>query len=405
MSLRGLLSRWSGLVGVGIRRTLTRATQTAQKRTQFTVLGVVITIALLVVVTGIGVGLVTGTTVYDDDVDYWIAPETDGDRSPLIANDNPQFGSVHDVNEEISEYDDVTFSTPVLAQVVSVEAGDSSEFVLVIGVINSPGLNDVTGVSPDGLTEGDPYYGDGDYDGEWTGEAVLSRTTASLLEVGPGDDIAIADNSSFTVVDTDQGSGAVGDTPVAIVQLSEFQAITGAQGYDQADQFIVGTNSPAVESQLEGVYPDSMVLTRGELMLSATADSDLPLALALTAFVVAVFVGTLFVLTTNGLEIVADKNQLATMSAIGIPVRSQLALIGAQTFVLTGIGGLLGSLVGLGGIRAVNWTAMQTLTTEPIAVSHPLFVVYGVTTALIVGFLSLPYLLVLTSRVSGGVPE
>lgn len=405
MSLRGLFNRWTGMAGVSIRRTLSQATQTAQKRIQFTVLGVVITIALLVVVTGIGIGLVTGTTVYDDDVDYWITPDTDGDQSPLIATDNPQFGSVHETNEAIRGYDGVHFSSPVLTQVTRIETEEHSEYVLVIGVINSPELSDIMGVSPNQLTEDDPYYDDGNYSGEWTGEVILSRSAVSLLEVEPGDDLTIAGNSSFSVVGTDQGSGAIGNTPVAVVQLSELQTVTGADQYDQADQFVVGSNSPAVETQLEEIYPDSSVLTRGELMIAETADSDLPLALALTAFVVAVSVGTLFVLTTNGLEIVADRNQLATMSAIGVSIRSQLMLIGVQTIVLAGIGGVIGSIVGLGAIRAVNWSAMQTLTTEPIAVSHPLFVVYGMLTALMVGMLSLPYLLILTRRVSGGVPE
>ncbi len=131
------------------------------------------------------------------------------------------------------------------------------------------------------------------------------------------------------------------------------------------------------------------------------ADSDISLALALAAFVVSLVIGTLFVLTTAGLEIVADRTQLATMSAIGVTTRSQLVLTGVQTMILTGLGGLVGSIGGLGLIWLTNTVAMETLTTEPIAVSHPLFVAYGVLVALVIGVVSLPYLLVLTRRVTG----
>ncbi|MDQ2052629.1 ABC transporter permease [Natronolimnohabitans sp. A-GB9] len=398
------LVRWLGIVRVGFSRTLVRAAHTARKRTQVSILGVAIVIALLVVVTGIGVGLATSTTVYDDDVDYWIVPESDGERSALLATDQPQFGSVHDTAAQIDDYDDVDFASPVLSEVVRVQTNDTDEYVMVVGVVDSPGLERVAGISTEPLTHGDPYYADGGYDGEWTGDAVLSGSAASNLEVDTGDDVTIAGNDSFTVAGIDDGSDAVGDMPVAVVQLGELQTVTGDAEYDQADEFVVGTNAPGIEDELEGLYPQSEVLTRGELTMSTTTESGLPLALALTAFVVAVAVGTLFVITTSGLEVVADRRQLATLSAVGISGRSQLGLVAVQTLVITGVGGLVGALAGFGGIRVVNYVATETITTGPIAMSHPLFVPYGVAAAVLVGVLSLPVLLGLTRRVSGGVP-
>ncbi|RQH02274.1 FtsX-like permease family protein [Natrarchaeobius oligotrophus] len=405
MSIRTRLTRIVGFLSVGVRRTVARATATDRQRVQFTVLGVAATIALLVVVTGIGVGLATGTTVYDDDVDYWIVPETDGERSLLVATDQPQFGSVHETNDRIRSYEGVDVTSPVLAEVLRIERDDRSEFVLVVGVVNAPGLESVAGVSTDALSHDDPHYANGTYDGEWTGEVVLSSGAAGLLDAERGDEIAIEGEERFAVHDVDEGSSAGGNVPVAVVQLSELQTLTGASEHDQADQFVVGTTTPAVRDDLEGVYPTSEVLTRGELTATQVADSDLSLALALTALVVAISIGTLFVLTTTGLEIVADRNQLATMSTLGITTRSQLTLTGVQTVIVTAIGGLVGSVGGLGVIRVVNEIATRTVTTEPIAVSHYLFVVYGTVVALAVGMLSLPYVMLLTRHVTGGVPE
>lgn len=404
MKIRRLLTRWVGLIAVGIRRTASRATHTAKQRSRFSVLGVAVAIALLIMVTGLGVGLATSTTVYDDDVDYWIVPETDSPESPLIATDNIQFSSVHETNDRIHSYDGVDATTPVLAQVLRIESSDTAEYILVVGVINTPELDRVVGVDSDLLTPQDPYYANGEYNGEWTGEVVLSDGAADILATSPGESVAVAGNNTFTVTAIDNQSSSTGDIPTALLQLSELQQITGAAEYDQADQFVVSTNSPSVQNKLEGVYPQSSVQTRGEMTANQVAESDLSLALALTALVVSLSIGTLFVVTTSGLEIVADQQQLAVLSAMGLSIKSQLQLVGTQTVVLTGLGGLIGTIGGLAGIRLINTIAVRTITTEPIATSHPVFIVYGIGVALVVGLLSLPVLLLTARRVSGGVP-
>ena len=401
MTLRRLLARWVGLLAVGIRQTVSRATATATQRLRFSVLGVAVVIALLITVTGIGVGLATGTTVADEDADYWIVPETDGADSPLVATEDPQFGSVHETNTEIRQIEGVESSTPVLSQVHRVDANGTSEHVLLNGVISSPGLDRVGGLDAGLLSPNDPYYATDD----WTGEVVLSRSAAETLSVSPGDSVTVAGNSSFTVTAIDDNARAGGGMPAALLQLGELQAVTGAAADDQADEFVVHANSPGVDEELADVYPKSSVNSRGEMLASDTEDSELSHSLALIAFVVSLSVGTLFVVTTSGLELVTDRQQLTTLSAMGISVRSQLQLVGTQTLVMTALGGVIGSIGGLVGIRAVNAVAVRTLTNEPIAVSHPLFVGYGIGVALLMGVLSLPILLVTARRVAGGVPQ
>lgn len=404
MTLRERLTRWAGFVAVGIRRTASRATATAQQRVRFSGLGVAVAIALLVMVTGLGVGLATSTTVYDDEIDYWIVPETESPESPLVATDAPQFSSVHETTERITALEGVDSATPVLAQVLRVESENASEFILVVGVVDTPALDQVTGLETASMTPHDPYYADGAYNGTWTGDVVLSESSADLLGAAANDSVTIAGNSSFTVTGVETQSGAAGTVPTALVQLSELQRITGAATYDQADQFVVSTNSPAVQDDLAEIYPQSSVRSRGEMAASSTRESDMSLALALTAFTVSLSIGTLFVVTTSGLELVADRQQLAILSAMGVSVRSQLRLVGTQTLVLTGLGGLVGALGGLAGIRVINAVAVRTITTEPIAVAHPWFVPYGIGVGLLIGLLSLPVLAVVTYRVSGGVP-
>lgn len=404
MNPKRTLVRWVGLLSVGVRRAVARATHTARQRVRFSVLGVAVAIGLLVIVTGIGLGLATGTTVYDDDIDYWVVPEDDGERSSLVATDGPQFAAAHETTARLRANEDIEAATPVLSEVLRVRSEGGAEWVLVVGVVNGPGLESVAGVETAALTHDDPYYANGTYDGEWTGEVVLSGGAAELLAVEEGDSLSVAGNDSFSVTAVDGGARGVGNIPTAVVQLSELQTQTGASAHDQADQFVVSTNSRAVRDELATLYPSSSVQTRGELTAASTLESGLPLALAVTAFVVALAVGALFVVTTAGLELVADSRQLATMSAVGLSPLSQLGIVGTQTVVTTIIGGVVGALGGYLGIHAVNEAAVRTVTTEPIAIAHPLLIGYGVGVAVLIGLVSLPLLLVATRRLTGGVP-
>ncbi len=394
------LSRWIGVASVGLRRAITRATRTNRQRVVISIFGVVVAISLLVVVTGIAVGLSAGTTVYDEETDYWIVPETDSAESPLLSMDGPQFGDAHQTTDRITSIEDVEAATPILSQIYYVEAGSSGEYLIVFGIINTPDLETVLGLRATSLTPGDPYY----LSNERTNELVLSKGAASLLDVTKDETVTIG-NTEFTVTDVSERSGGTaGQVPTALVQLSELQAMTGSDEYDQADQFVVKTSSPEIKSDLERIYPESSVHSRSEMIVNQTLDSDLTLSLSLTAFIISIVIGTLFVVTTMGLEIVADKRNLTTLSAIGVSTRSQLGIIGMQIFTTVGIGGLLGSVVGLGLIKAVNEIAMKTTTSEPVSLFHPLLSAYGFGVSIVIAFISVLCLLVLTKRVSGGVP-
>lgn len=395
------LVRWTGIVSVGLRRAATRAIRTNRQRVALSIFGVVVAICLLVVVTGIGMGLAAGTTVHDDEIDYWIVTEAQGTESPLVSMDGPQFGSVHETTDHIIAIDGVESATPVLSQIFLIESNERNEYILIFGIIDHSGLESVLGLDTAALTPGDPYYSSD----EPTDEIVLSRSAANLLDINEGESVAIR-GQEFTVIDiSDRSGGTASTVPTAIVQLSELQQITGADEYDQADQFVVKTETPAVKSELEGIYPESSVYSRSEMIVSQTIDSDLTIALSLTAFIISVVIGTLFVVTTMGLEIVADKQNLATLSAMGLSLRSQLGIIGMQVATTVCIGGLIGGVTGLGVIKLVNAIAMITRTDEPIALFHPLLGVYGAGVSVVIAVISILYLLVLTKRLSGGVPS
>jgi len=401
MGLLTRIRRSVGLVGVSLRRTYVRATKTAPGRTWMSIVGVTLAVGLMVVVAGIGVGIATQSTVYGDNVDYWITPETGGSSSALVDTDSPRFGSVHSTTADLSGTGGIDYASPVLTQPMRIQtASGTAENVLAVGIVNSPQFGSVTQVTTDGLTVGDPYYNNE----QWTGELVMSAGAAELLSAGEGDSITVtrprgAADREFTVTNVDQGASSGSQFPIVVMQLSELQIITGADSNDEADQIVVSSTDPTIESMLADVYPRSTVSTRAGLNAQAVFEDELPLALSVTAGIIAVVIGTLFVMTTTGLSVAADRGRLSTLAAIGMSWSTRFRLLASEILTTILIGGLIGVLLGMGGIRLVNIVAQRTITSGTIASTEPFVLASGVVVTGIIALLSLPYLGLLLRRV------
>lgn len=401
MSLTGRMRRLGALLRLSFSRTYVRATKTAPGRTWLSVGGVALAVGLMVVVTGIGVGIATQSTVYGDNVDYWITPETDRSSSALINTDGPQFGSVHTTTADLTSRDAVTYASPVLTHPMQVQTtGGNTENVLAIGIVKHPQFSTVADVTTEGLSSGDPYYDTG----TWTGEVTLSSGAAELLSATSGDDLdiirpAAGRERNFSVAAVDTGNTTGSQFPIVVMQLSELQAITGADTNDEADQIVVSSTDPSIESALTDLYPESSVSTRAGLNAQAVLEDELPLALSVTAAIIAVVIGTLFVMTTTGLSVAADRNQLATLAAIGISRSTRFRLLASEILTITFVGGLVGIGFGVGGIQLANIAAQRTITSGPVASADPIVLAFGVVIAGVIGVLVLPYLAILLRRV------
>lgn len=395
------LRRLLGVLQVSFRRTYTRATQTAPGRTWLSIGGVALAVGLMVVVAGIGVGIATQSTVHSENVDYWITPETDGSSSALVDTNSPRLGSVHPTAANLSNMETVEYASPVLQQPIRLKADDGeAQNVLAVGIVGHPAFTEIADVTTDGLTPGDPYY----ENGTWTGEVVLSAGAAELLSATESDPLEVTRpagsvdrNLSVTTIDAGERQGS--QFPIVVMQLSELQAITGADTNDEADQIVVSSTDPNIESTLATVYSQSTVSTRAGLNAQAVFDEELPLALSVTAAIIAAVIGTLFVMTTTGLSVAADRKKLATLAAIGVSRSTRFRLLASEILMLTAIGAVIGVLLGLGGIRLANIAAQRTVISGDVAATEPFVVAVGFVIAGVIGLLVLPYLAVLLRRV------
>ena len=398
------LARWRGLVGVGWRRVHHRLGSGGSRQTLVGVFGIAIPVALLLLVASVSLGLAADPAT-GDDADYWVVPEQAG--SAVTDVSSAQLGGVHPVAERVTQRDDVVHATPMLIEFVSAE-GDTGEsvFVLVIGVVPSESHERVAPLSTTSLTPGDPYYDDGTYDGLWTGEAVLSESAASELGVEEGEAFDVrGSDEPFTVsaVETPRTAG-LAQLPLAVVHLSELQSITGSDESDSANQLVVVApeGDSSTEAALSNLYGETTVETRGGLLVERGMDSRLPAAMSLAALLIALVTGTLLVSTAFGFELAADSRQREVLSALGVSSRSRATIIGTELGVVSLYGGSLGVGLWAVGALVINYVGTSVFG-APVAAVEPQFVAYGVAVALLIGALSLPYLVAVSWRSGGEV--
>lgn len=398
------LARWRGLLGVGWQRVHHRLRNGGSRQTLVCVLGIALPVALLLLVVSISLGLVADPAT-SNGADYWVVPE--GASSAVTDVDSAQLGAVHPTAERVTERSDVEHASPMLVDFAVLNGPEAEGLhVLVVGVVPSESQHRVAPLPTHGLTPSDPYYANGSYDGEWTGEVVLSESAAT--ELGVSEDGSVTPRGSgrnFTVTSVEPPAQAgLTQLPIAVVHLSELQRLTGAHETDSADQLVVFAPDGTAETEraLESLYPQTTVQTRGGLLSERGTDSQLPAAMSLAALLIALTTGTLLVSTAFGFELAADRRSREVLSALGVAGRSRAAIVGTELGVVSLYGGGLGV-----GIWAVGLAIANRLATArfgaPLAPHDPRFMLYGIGVAMLIGFLSLPYLLVVSWRSAGEV--
>ncbi|ELZ09952.1 hypothetical protein C479_10275 [Halovivax asiaticus JCM 14624] len=383
-------ARWRRLVGwlalTGERFT-TRATATAPGRIGASVAGVAIAVGLLLIVTGLTLGMVAPASGYGGD-EYWVSPETEA-SSPLVSAGEPQFGAADEAAARMRGMDGVDAVSPVLIEHQLVKSADGeTEPVIVVGVDPAAAI-DVYGLSPAAIAAPD--------------DAVVTAGTASALGVEDGESITFAGfDRTTTVAAIDEGSGTAAAAPTILVELETLQSLTGADEHDAADRFVV-EGASGLEDELASVYDRSTVSTGTGLAADRLFTADLPLALSLAALLVSIVVGTLFVSVVTAMEVAADRDVLATLAAIGVPAHRRVALYAGQSMLVALSGGVVGIALGFGGISLANRVAAGLVEVVAPVVAHPLLIPYGLGAALVVGVVTIPVVWLTVRRVEAEV--
>lgn len=393
-------SRWHrfrGTVGLAIRRVIGRA-RTAPQRVLLSVLGVAVAVGLMIAVTSISLGLASESVVQSQSVDYWIVPEKSTVSTMSVSTEGVQIGNVHTIATELEANPSIQYTTPVLLGLVPVTDAQTGErdYVLAMGIVPGQDHRQVSGMSTMGLTPGDPYYNNGSYNGTWTGEVVLNEAAATVLNASGARTVSVdlpKRNDTFRIQNVTAGAveSGVGTAPVMLVHLSELQSITGATTGDNADQILVSTNDPSIKSTLANIDPQTTVVTKSGIGAQEASLSNLPLAIAVTALLIGVIVGVLFIATLMGLEVSASQSQLAVLGALGYDTRRRMWVIGVETIVVALLGGIVGCGLGALGTYTINTVVAPRLGLETVAQFTPLLFGYALVVAVIIGICGMIY--------------
>ncbi|RQG89814.1 ABC transporter permease [Natrarchaeobius halalkaliphilus] len=402
-------SRWRGLVGFSLARLWTLTTRTRSGRILATISAVALTIALLVIVSGVALALADGSVASQNDADVRIVPEKSGVLSTVDGVEGPRLGDATDRATTIRSASGVDHASPVLAETGSLETADGGEArsVLFVGAVADEEPRTVAGLSTDGLEPGDPHYANGSFDGPPSGEVVLSAAAADRLAAAEGDELAVpmphedgSSQLSLTVTAVADERDDDASAPIALVHLSELQSFAGSSDDELADEVLIWGETGAAQSGSADAYPDAAVETSGTADPSSLFDDGLAFATSVLALVVGIAICTSFVATTAGMTVNEDRRTLAVLESIGVPTLGRLSVVALSTIATTLCGALLGAGLGIVGIHAVNAAATATVASGAIALSHPILVPYAVVISLVSGLLAIPYPLTVAARTS-----
>ncbi|MUW14940.1 FtsX-like permease family protein [Halorubrum sp. CBA1125] len=365
--------------------------------------GVAVAVALLFVVTGISLGLAAGATVESEDIDYWIVPDEGGAGSVPLEAEGARLSEVHDVTRRLREDDRIDYVSPVALRPLRLENPETGNrtYVIAVGVIPPDRPRRVADMDVSALDPEYAYYDDGTYDGEWSGEIVVSPGVAADLGLERGDTARAARSDrplTVAAVNDREMAAGFGEVPAIAMPLAELQSMTGLAEADEADQILVGTTDPSVESALESVYPGTDVVSRTGIAGAEATPTNLPLAMALAAALVAGGIGIAFVATMMGLELTAGRRELAVLDAVGFSRRTRALVVVSETITVAVLGGIAGVVLGAIATVGTNAGIAAAIGVTALAETPPWLAAYAFGAAVVVGLCAAPYPLYLAAN-------
>ena len=409
LATRNALARWFAVGGFAVGRLLRRTWRTAPRQILAILAIVALAITLLLVVTGISLELADDRGVETDGADYRIVPEEGSSLSAVIDVEGPRLGDVHERTVELESHGGVAHATPVFVDVVRLRAPDSDDPVAVvaIGVVPDDDGPTIAGLETSALGPGDPHYANGSYDGEYTGDLLLSRGAADQLNASVGDRVLLqsgrtgtfSDDHAVTEIEEASAQTVGSGFPIAVFRLSELQSISGAADGDLADQVVVRTDGESdVRTHLEATFDEATVTEADDDGLETVRNDEMATALSLSAAVVGIGLCVLFVTTTMGLAIEGDRRTLAVLAALGFAERARFGIVAVTILSLTLAGAAVGLVLAVIGVAIANAAAQATVTNAPIASIGVWAVPYAAGVAVVSGALAVPYPLVIAAR-------
>jgi putative ABC transport system permease protein len=387
------LRRFRGAVSISLSQL-----RTHRERVILAVAGVTLAVLLVLMLTGLGYGL---TTTGNEAIgwlnrDLWAASGAITFAPGAVGGvENPIQGA-HGVSSEMGHVEGVEETQAFAFQSVYVSPNRSS-FESVVGIGGTGNGSGVNIRSGRRFSTEDVHYANGSYDGPLTREVIVGPRLADQFNLSLNDTLYIggtiyqARQNPFRVVGVSNTFTRFLGTPTVALHLSELQEVSGTTGTDPAAIIAISTTDGAdgavVEQRLERQFDEFEVRSNDEQVASIIGSKGPVLAAAGTLVTVAVITGVALVVNTLVLFVVQQREQLAALKAAGISGRLLAIVTLSQGAVIGGVGGLLGALLSVPAVDAVNRLVADLSGFPELIKIPPWLLVAGASLAIVVGLL------------------
>jgi putative ABC transport system permease protein len=401
-------------------------------RSAMTVLGIGLASGLVVMLLALSAGVQTSasTLAYASGIDLLATSAGSGNQS-VFGGAPPPVPGAHPLASQIPSADpNVAVASPWLldnlvygnaslwsrANGSNVPAGWSPTDSGTVGWIP----DQTTGIEIPALQAGpgfdrpgDPYYNNGSYNGSPTHEIVLDEALAGVLDIGVGQTVWVAASgpstnaslgswyanaTAFRVVGLSGPFWLVPSALLAFAYLSEVQALTGSASAstDYATLVLIHLHDPsrATDDQtiLGRAFPTLAIFTLGDILGEIEHVVSVYRTFGTLVGAVGLVVAALFATTILQMSVDDRSRELALLRAVGTTRAGIGALVMEESFVVAGLGLLVGLPVGYLGSVALNGFLLGFLGGLPAGFSFVTFdagvIAFGALAVLAVGLVA-----------------
>ena len=192
--------------------------------------------------------------------------------------------------------------------------------------------------------------------------AVLGSATASELGVHINDTISISTQSggvgeSFVVVGILRAVGSGTLDAGCFLSLEDAQELFGREGYVSAIMIMLekAGYERQVEEALREMFPEARIIKQEELLRNINRIMNIINGVLLALSSISLGVGALGIINTIMMSVNERRREIGMLKAVGAERRHILILFLSEALLISLIGGILGCILGLAGVRAIQW--------------------------------------------------
>jgi putative ABC transport system permease protein len=374
-----------------------------RRRAVLGVAGIAVAVLLITVVAGLGGGVVErGQTALDGiNRDLWMGSTVETAPTAVGGVENGLVDA-HDTAERVESRPDVRAAQAVSFQSVYVARStpgggppDADAFAPIVGM-------GVTGTSApipvkrgSGFNRSDIHYGGGTYDGRKTNAVIVDERAAGQLGVSVGDTLYVggtiesARKTALHVVGVSAGISSFVGAPTVILHLSELQSLTGTTGSDAASLITItledGADPRATATDIERAFPDHSVRTNDQQLARILRGRSTVLVGTIAIVVLAVVVGVALAINISASIVYGQRSEIAALKAGGVSTRVLLGTTGTQGVLIGLSGGGIGLAATPACVAGLNGVVAWLTGIEGLIVVRPVFLLFGLLTAVAMG--------------------